>query len=148
VSCPSAGNCATAGNTGPSDNDWLDAPFVFSERHGDWGKVKALTGPANNQMVSSFAALSCPSAGNCGAGGSYITALDGDGNPISGAFAVAERNGRWATSEAPPGLAALNAADGSAGVGSVSCATASACAAGGTYTDAAGDTQGWVDGPG
>ncbi|MGO8959839.1 MAG: hypothetical protein ACLQFR_21090 [Streptosporangiaceae bacterium] len=145
VSCPSAGNCATAGNTGPTDNDWLDAPFVFTERSGRWGKVQDLAGPADSQMTSLFAALSCPSAGNCGAGGSYISGLDQYGNPLTDGFVVGERNGRWAISEVTPGLPALTVG-GNAGVNSVSCPSAGTCVAGGFYTDPAGHTQAFVDG--
>jgi hypothetical protein len=98
-------------------------------------------------MISSFSALSCATAGNCGAGGSYISGFDQDGNAISDAFVVGQRDGRWAPSEVPPGLAALNAGGGNAGVSSVSCPAPSACAAGGSYADGAGDAQAWVDGP-
>ena len=145
VSCPSAGNCATAGNTGPTDNDWLDAPFVFTERSGRWGKVQDLAGPADSQSTSAFSALSCPSAGNCGAGGSYISGFDQYGNPLTNGFVVGERDSRWAISQVPPGLAALNVG-GNAGVNSVSCPSAGTCVAGGFYTDPAGHSQAFVDG--
>jgi hypothetical protein len=68
---------------------------------------------------------------------------------------VGERDGRWTEAVTPPGLTALNlGGDAStppgsspgAAVNSVSCPSAGSCAAGGYYTDAAGNTQAWVDG--
>jgi len=67
--------------------------------------------------------LSCASAGNCAAGGSY----DGAG---SGAWVVREQNGVWGKETPVPGLGALNKGS-SVGVSSVSCAPAGSCMAGG-----------------
>lgn len=96
-------------------------------------------------MTSLFSALSCPSAGNCGAGGSYISGLDQYGNPLADGFVVGGRDGGWAILEVPPALAALDVG-GNAAVNSVSCPLAGTCVAGGSYTDPAGHTQAFVDG--
>jgi len=90
--------------------------------------------------------MSCASAGNCGAAGDAYGTFDIYGNSISSAFVVGERDGRWAASEQPPGLPGLNAGDGNASVNSVSCPSPGSCTAGGFYTDAAGNTQGFVSG--
>src|ERR1022692_4476195 len=58
-------------------------------------------------------------------------------------FAASQRHGRWGTAIEVPGLAALNKG-GNAGVISVSCASAGNCAAGGLYTNQAGNPQGFV----
>ena len=71
--------------------------------------------------------VSCPSAGNCSAGGVYNL---GAGQ----AFVVSEVNGRWDTAKEVPGTAALNTG-GNAAVQSLSCASAGNCSAGGYYTD-------------
>ena len=150
VSCPSAGNCAAGGNLGLCGCDYQDTngAFVLSERNGRWGKVDDLdydqTGPANGGTVIS---LSCPSAGNCGAGGSGFAGDDQNGNELIQAFVVSERDGRWTPAETPPGEAALDlGVHANSQVNSVSCPSATSCAAGGYYADAAGNTQAFING--
>jgi hypothetical protein len=74
--------------------------------------------------------VSCSSAGNCAAGGSYQALHDGQQG-----FVAVERDGRWAKATGVPGLEALNEG-GYAAVLSVSCAPDGSCAAGGYYADA------------
>jgi hypothetical protein len=144
VSCPSAGNCAAAGNLGWSGNGLPNGAFVVDERNGRWGKTDHLPGLAAHS--GQIGTLSCASAGNCGAGGSYFTGYNEyTGNPMFGPFVVGERYGKWTAPEIPPGVAALNLG-GNAQVNSVSCATADACTAGGSYTDVSGHSQAFVDG--
>ena len=144
VSCPSAGNCATGGDGGSCECDagYSYGAFVFSQHYGRWGKVDYLTGPASLGTVTS---LECSSSGNCGAGGSGYVGNDLYGNVLTQAFVVGERDGRWTAAETPPGEAALNLG-GNSQVNQVSCPSASSCAAGGYYTDAAGHAQAFVDG--
>src|SRR5229473_3527763 len=77
----------------------------------------------NAELIS----VSCGSAGNCAAGGSYR-----DGSGHQQAFVVSERNGSWGRAIEVPGSGALNVG-GIAQVNSVSCASAGNCAAGGFY---------------
>ena len=81
--------------------------------------------------------MSCASAGNCAAGGSY---LGGSGHQQG--FVVSEENGRWGQAIEVPGLGALNKG-GTAEVNSVSCASPGNCAAGGSYRSPQ-TTQGFV----
>jgi len=91
VSCSRAGNCV-------ADGDYRDQHrhhhgFVASEKNGVWGRaIKGVPGPAaldkGGPVVN---AVSCGSAGNCAAGGSYS---DGDGQGQG--FVAVERDGRWA----------------------------------------------------
>jgi hypothetical protein len=81
------------------------------------------------------ASVSCVSAGNCSAGGSYSDAAD-----HQQAFVVSETGGTWGTAEEVPGSATLNAG-GLAGIGSVSCAPGGLCSAAGSYTDVNNHTQ-------
>ncbi len=126
VSCTSAGNCAAGGLY--RDSRSLQA-FVVSEQNGQWGNAEQVPGSAtlNQGGGASVASVSCASAGNCAAGGSYV-----DGSHNLQAFVVSEQNGVWGNAEQVPGSATLNAA-GYAQVSSVSCSPAGTCAAGGFY---------------
>jgi hypothetical protein len=95
-------------------------------------------GALNKGGDAEVTSVSCGSAGNCAAGGSYR-----DGDRHRQGFVAVERNGVWGQAIEVPGLAALNAGT-DAGVGSVSCASAGNCAAGGDYTDGQGHGQGFV----
>jgi hypothetical protein len=132
ISCPSAGNC-TAG--GYYDTPAGSQPFLTVLHHGTWSKAIQLKGlSATGGMVES---VSCPSAGNCVAGGEYT-----DMSGHLQAFVVSQRKGKWAKAVEVPGTAALNTGN-SAGTYSVSCASAGNCAAAGGYFNTAG-RQAWV----
>jgi hypothetical protein len=138
VSCASAGNCAAGGDY--TDGHRHQQAFVISEQHGMWGEAIRVPGSGalnagGNAQVNS---VSCPSAGNCVAGGSYT-----DGSNRGQAFVVSERNGRWGKAIAVPGLGSLNKG-GSAQVFSLSCPSAGTCAAGGSYRDGHGHRQVFV----
>jgi hypothetical protein len=105
---------------------------------GTWGTAQEVPGIAalNRGGDAHFWALSCASAGSCAAGGYYSSGgLQ--------AFVVSEAHGTWGWAEEVPGTAVLNQG-GYAMVLSVSCAAAGSCAAGGFYTDAAGNEQAFV----
>ncbi len=133
VSCASAGNCAAAGGYAGGRGQGYEG-FVASERKGVWARAIEVPGlrALNTGMAGEVDTVSCASAGNCAAGGSYE-----DRGQNGQGFVVSERNGVWGTAIDPPGLKALNDAAGSpnAGVDSVSCASAGNCAAVGTYGD-------------
>ena len=142
VSCGSAGNCAAGGDYMDRSGD--TQAFVASERDGTWRRAIEVpgTGALNTGGFASVGSVSCGSAGNCLAGGSYFTTsyahTSGDVRP----FVASERNGTWRRAIEVPGIAALNTGpDGSAGVGSVSCASAGNCVVGGEYTDSSSHTQ-------
>jgi hypothetical protein len=96
---------------------------------GTWGNAREVPGlgQLNQGGNAVVASVSCPSVGNCGAGGWY--------SPASGtleAFVVNEVKGRWRQPEEVPGVATLN----TAGVGLVdnmSCPSPGDCSAVGTY---------------
>ncbi len=97
---------------------------------GSWGRAIGVPGLAalNTGGAADVGTMSCASAGNCAAGGSYF---GGHGHHELG-FVVSERNGVWGKAIEEPGLAALG---GNAVVSSVSCGSAGNCAAGGAWTD-------------
>jgi hypothetical protein len=125
VSCASAGNCSAGGYY--ADSSSHQQAFVVNQVNGAWGPAEEVPGTAtlntgNNAQLNS---VSCASAGNCSAGGSYAnTTTDPQ------AFVVNQVNGTWGTAEEVPGTATLGA---SAGINSVSCAPAGGCGAGGYY---------------
>jgi hypothetical protein len=127
VSCASAGNCAAGGSY--EDGHGHSLVFVASERNGRWGTAIEIPGTAhlNAGGYPQVSSVSCPSTGNCAAGGWY---LDSSGNRH--AFIVSERNGRWGTAIEIPGTRARS------WVNSVSCGSAGNCAADGGYIDSSG----------
>jgi hypothetical protein len=129
ISCASAGNCSTGG-------DYLDASnheqaFVDSETNGTWGSAIEVAGTAslNPNASASVYSVSCPSAGNCSAGGTY-----GDASGNEEAFVVTESNGTWGNAIEVPGFASLDV-NGGGFVYSISCPSALNCSAGGSYLD-------------
>lgn len=117
VSCSRPGDCTAAGD------------FLVTEKNGVWGKGQSIPGSAAlNASAISVAALSCASAGNCGAGGTYFV---GEG-VVAEVFVISQKNGTWRRAEEIPGSAALNGgAD--ALFDAVSCGAPGNCVAGGSY---------------
>jgi hypothetical protein len=131
VSCASAGNCSAGGFY---TNHGLQA-FVVNETNGTWGTAEEVPGTAAlNEAggVAQISSVSCASAGNCSAGGTYENS-----SGESQAFVVNETNGTWGTAEEVPSFSTLNKS-GIGGLTSVSCASAGNCSAGGSYTNSNG----------
>jgi hypothetical protein len=139
VSCGAAGYCSAGGFYQDAAFGHSQA-FVVGQVNDSWGTAVEVPGTAalNKRGVGELTSVSCASSGNCSAGGSYT---DSGGQ----AFVVREANGAWRTAVEIPGTAALNKAGVSA-VGSVSCASAGNCGAGGFYKDGAGHDQAFVAG--
>jgi len=127
VSCGSAGSCAAGGDY--QDRRGNQQGFVAAERNGRWGTAIEVPGlgTLNAGGYADVYSVSCPSAGNCAAGGDYT-----DGSGSGQGFVAVERNGVWGKAIEVPGLEALNAGF-NAEVDSVSCASAGNCAAGGAF---------------
>src|SRR5215472_5332197 len=142
MSCGAPGNCSAGGQYASKTVDGISTvqAFVVNETGGTWGKAKEVPGTAalNGGGYATINSVSCASAGNCSAGGSYTTAA-----PLTQAFVIDETNGTWGTAHLVPGSAVLNKR-GLAQVNSVSCASAGNCSAGGFYMDAAFNTQAFV----
>jgi len=138
VSCASVGNCSAGGFYRDAFGN-IQA-FAVGETNGTWGNAKEVPGTAalNTGGDAAIAAVSCASAGNCGAGGVYT-----DGSHHRQAFVVSEANGTWDAAQQVPGTAALNTG-GNAAIISVSCASAGKCSAGGRYEDGSSHRQAFV----
>ena len=106
------------------------APNVLG---GVWGTAQPVPGLAalNQGGFAGITSVSCASAGNCSAGGSYESSPD-----FAQAFVVSETNGTWGTALEVPGTAAFNQGD--AGVSAVSCGSPGNCSAGGAYLHSGG----------
>lgn len=120
LSCASAGNCSAGGSS------YNQTALVVNEVNGIWHAAIQVPGTATldhgqNALVTS---VSCPSAGNCAAGGNYWYGA------IAGSFVVNEVNGTWHTAIQVPGLAALQQGNG-VSLNSLSCGAAGTCSAGG-----------------
>jgi hypothetical protein len=120
ISCASPGNCGAIGYAASNSGEG----FLTSEINGTWRTATALPGALNPFSIS------CAAAGDCVAGGSYLT---GGQNSLGfQAFVMTENNGTWGTLQPVPGLAGLNIGQ-SAGIESVSCSAPGDCGAGGYY---------------
>jgi len=138
MSCATAGNCATGGFY--TDASGHQQAFVVSQTNRTWATAIEVPGSATLNAAGSATvdSVSCASAGNCVAGGSYK-----DGSGHYQAFVVRETNGTWRGAFEVPGSGALNFG-GLAYADSVSCASAGNCAVGGSYTDGGGRAQAFV----
>src|SRR5262249_56666388 len=127
-SCGSAGNCSAGGSY--FDKAGHQQAFVVTEVKGGWGTAQEVPGlgALNQGGFADLLSVSCGSAGNCGAGGSYF-----DASFNVQAFVVSQVNGTWQKAAEVPGSGALNTA-GFAQLSSVSCPSAGNCRAGGFYT--------------
>ena len=119
ISCPSPGSCTAAGSYyDPAVNS---RSFVITKKNGIWGSAH----PVRSRQGAGLgiAALSCPSAGNCVAGG-HVYPPDGS----HGAFAVTKTHGTWGTAESVPGTLRLGG-----GIDQLDCPAAGACSAAGSF---------------
>jgi outer membrane protein OmpA-like peptidoglycan-associated protein len=133
LSCSSDGNC---GASGFYYIGTVQQAFVVNEVSGTWGTPTELVGTAGTGGLgdngdAEALEISCPSDGNCSAGGYYHNDTD-----TTQAFVVNESSGTWGT---PTELVAAGGADGFLGdadtaqVTSLSCSSAGNCSAGGFY---------------
>ena len=106
VSCVAAGNCAAGGFY--YDGSGRQQAFVADETSGTWGTAIEVPGTAALNLGGTAAvnSVSCASAGNCTAGGSYY-----DSTARFQSFVVDETNGTWGTAIEVPGTSTLNAGD-------------------------------------
>jgi hypothetical protein len=132
VSCGSAGNCSAGGDFARSRVHG----FLVSEKNGRWGRAIEVPGlaalPAHRGVR--ILLVSCGSAGNCAAAGSYTDKLD---SAVHG-LVVDERNGRWGPALGVRSLGLQSV------INSLSCASAGNCAIGGYFDDSVDHGQGFV----
>ncbi|MGH2861009.1 MAG: fibronectin type III domain-containing protein [Solirubrobacteraceae bacterium] len=146
VSCPAAGDCTAVGNYEDDADSYV--PLAVSEVDGQWQAAVALGLPGDASTTADGArdpiqndlfvnGVSCASAGNCTAVGSYDATSD---NNVD-AFALTETGGSWgaATKIGFPSGADAPAENPEAALDSVTCQSAGDCFAAGTYAAATGE---------
>ena len=113
---------------------------VASATDGQWSPAIPVPGvqTLSGGDDSSLRAISCPTDGNCSAGGSYV-----DVNGDDQAFVASQVGGIWGPAITVPGLEILNIGN-DAGLVSISCASAGNCSAGGVYRDSPNSSQAFV----
>jgi hypothetical protein len=131
ISCVSSGNCSAIGYY--QDSTGRTQVFAVNKVNGSWHKAIAIPGSIglNTGGSAAAASVSCASAGNCSAGGTYT-----DGSKREQPFIINEVNGTWHKAIKVPGTTALQQG-GVAGLNSVSCASVGNCSAGGYYKSGA-----------
>lgn len=134
LTCTAPGQCTAVGAYGTSVNSVpVDAaPFTAAQVNGTWSRIHAIRGlPAD--AVARVTSLSCASAGNCAAGGYWLTNPGGDEHTLSSnhAFLVTETHGTWGQADRVPGLAAAHSRDSAIHV--VSCQARRGCTSIGDY---------------
>jgi hypothetical protein len=129
LSCRPGGTCTGIGTYRASRTGHV---FAISQTHGTWGVPRLIPGfaalPGGRPSVGPDFSLSCPSAGDCTAGGSYVSNLDG-----VQFFVVAKKNGTWGRAQPLPGVAALNTGH-LADLEGLVCFSPGTCTAAGNYT--------------
>lgn len=135
LACRSAGNCAASGSY--TNAGGQGQPFIVFQVRGLWGRARPLptvTGlPGQRRGTTGrWGPISCPSAGNCAAAGTYPVGVAGTQSEGNQVFVGNEVNGTWGTPMPVPGLARLNG--GLLDVVSViSCPSPGTCVAAGRY---------------
>lgn len=128
VSCASAGNCTAVGYYSDvfADHSGDERGLLLTEKAGKWKRGVAAVLPANasSRAFVVLDSVSCASAGNCSAVGSYATT-----SGVDEGLLLTEKAGRWEIGEE----AQLPSNGDGAGLSSVSCATAGSCSAVGEY---------------
>ncbi len=142
VTCVSTMNCTALG-TYTNVAGGVEGMTV-SETHAVWARAVAMTMPSGaapnpHAFFYGYGGLSCPSIGNCSAGGQYLV-----GTSTYQGFFINEVNGVWqaATQMALPAGALMAGKNG--GVVAVSCRSAGYCSAGAAYFDGASTYQALV----
>jgi hypothetical protein len=125
VDCPAAGYCTAGGYY--TDPTGAAQSFVMDQVSGKWGPAAQLAGSATTgvNVASGVQAVSCSSAGNCTAVGSYGAGA----TPV--AYTADEVNGSWGPARLVTGLAA-HSRGGQSKLSYVSC-VAGYCSAAGFY---------------
>jgi hypothetical protein len=129
ISCASPGNCAAVGSY--YDSAGVFEGLLLTEKAGHWAAGVEAVAPANKSFDPwvNLASVSCASAGNCTAVGSYINSSEG-----SSGLLLTETAGRWGAGvEAVLPADDVYPEDDNVQIYSVSCASAGNCIAVGNY---------------
>jgi hypothetical protein len=135
VSCPSVGNCSAVGTY--NDSSGNEQGLLLDESSGIWSQgVEALLPFDTDEDYVSLSSVSCASAGNCSAVGTY-----NDSSGYVHGLLLSESSGTWSQGVEAP-LPPNAGADLGVALSSVSCASAGNCSAVGYYYDSTYHRQG------
>jgi hypothetical protein len=141
LACASPGNCSAAGtNSDLGSSRGLEGAFVVNKVNGRWQRPIEIPGKFSWVYGAWVQSVSCPSAGNCTAGGWYD-----DSYEQSQAFVVSEVNGTWHNYITVPGTSAFRPGYG-AQVRALSCPRPGNCTVAGNYIGEAGFLASEVNG--
>ena len=118
----------------------LGQAFTATMANGKWGPAVQVPGSValNKGGFAQLNSVSCPTAGNCSAGGSYAPS-----NTSTQPFVVTEKNGTWGKATAVPGGATLNTGK-DMFVTEVSCVSPGKCSATGDFHTSKHSQGVWV----
>jgi hypothetical protein len=139
ISCGAVGNCVAVGSY--DDNKNYAQSFVASEVRGVWQRAREVLLPANAKgatQLSEVHSVSCWSAGNCSAVGSYLDGIQPVGH--SEGMVVNEVRGTWVRAQEVKLPTDANA-NPYALLNQITC-TKGRCVGVGSYIGANGTTQG------
>lgn len=136
VSCTAAGSCSAVGAYA-NDDSGADG-LLLTETAGGWGAGVEAALPANTSTPdeAGLVAVSCASAGNCSAVGSYADVPGGEG------LLVSETDGSWKTGVEAPLPANASTALPGVDLSAISCASAGDCSAVGVYNNDSSSSNG------
>jgi hypothetical protein len=133
VTCVSTNNCTAIGTYTDVAGDVEG--MTVNETHAAWARALAMVMPSGaaanpHAFFYGYGGLTCPSIGNCSAGGQYLV-----GTSTYEGFFINEVKGTWesATEMVLPAGAQMAGKNG--GVVAVSCRSAGNCSAGAAYLD-------------
>ena len=130
IRCSSVGNCVVVGNYETNAEVW-DA-MIITERHGRWQRAIAAPLPAGAPVAGQDAVLLdvvCPSGATCTASGYYV-----DARGHQQGLLVTGSGSHWRAAPAPAAPLDANS-DPNIAPSALACATATTCAAVGTYVN-------------
>jgi hypothetical protein len=142
LSCPTAGNCAAVGSYADASGETQG--LLATESAGHWSVAVQAHLPSNAYAVNpdvSLRSVSCASAQNCTAVGSYL-----DGSALTQGLRLTETAGTWSQGREVihPSVPSV-ATNPEINLTFVSCANATNCFAAGSYNDSNNYPQGLLE---
>jgi hypothetical protein len=132
IVCTSSGNCVSGGAF--TDGSHAQQAFLSVETNGVWSSATEVAAALNLGGVAGIIAISCPSAGDCTAEGTYT-----DGADVVHTFVLDQVNGSWGFATEVPDFTSMAAHDASE-MTTLSCTSASTCVGVGSFVDHATST--------
>jgi LPXTG-motif cell wall-anchored protein len=140
ISCSSAGNCTAIGRYSAAGGG--TEAFALSSTNGTWAnpvRITFNTGVLNSSPENYSYDVSCVSAGNCTAVGTFRNTAG-----VEEGFSVSSISGTWGTARPSTVIVSGQSTRRPGSIGSVSCAGALLCTAGGAVKDGSNKNQAFL----